>query len=105
MPSFFKTLTVAALVAVGAIYAAWLQSPERAAWARDEQIASLRQTLASERAMLVMDLAECQAAHLEFGTPFATTLCDFTRLQADMARKRMAKLQGALDELLRQGAP
>jgi uncharacterized membrane protein len=107
MPSLKNTLlmaSAAALVAVAAVaWAAWLQSPERAAWLRDEERLTLRQLIASERAELELLAAACRVAHLEGGTAFAKATCDFTRLDAELARERMAKIQSRLDALVQQG--
>jgi hypothetical protein len=107
MPSFktpMKMAAAAVTAVAGVVCAAWLQSPERAALLKDEEIASLRQQLASEQAQLQLDVADCAAARTEHGASFASAVCDHNRTQAALARERMAKIRAALDELLRQRA-
>lgn len=102
-----KRLTAPALAVVivlaASVWAAWLGSPERAALLADEEVAELRQLLASERAELALLRADCAEAGRENGPAHGAAVCDHYRLQATMARERMERISTRLQELQGSG--
>lgn len=102
MRTLKSTLTVMLLVLAAATWAAWMRSPERAVLIRDREIEALQQSVASDRASLVLGAADCLADRLEFGRDLSAASCAAERLQAELARARIEAATARMQELQHQ---